>query len=397
MRILVANDGLGAAGGVQTYLDAVGPVLARRGHELALAFCNDERHDDGVSGSIQQLFPVSPATVTGIARRWAPDVCFSNNMTALAVDRELTGVAPLVKFMHGYMGTCIGGQKAHAFPAAAACSRAYGPACVALYGIRRCGSLHPRRFVDEWRWAEEQRALFARYAAIVVASRHMCGEYERSGVPAAALCVNPLFAPAGITAAAYAIPDVPHIAFLGRMTRLKGGDALVAAVARAQGRLGRAIRVTFMGDGPEKTAWHELALRMGVNAVFPGWVAGDRRWALLRDVSLVALPGVWPEPFGLVGLEAGALGIPAVAIASGGITEWLRDEVNGVAVPPRSSPETFGDALAAVLGDEARLARLRRGAESVAREMSVDAHVDRLEAIFDRVAGVRVRRAAAAH
>ena len=38
MRILIANDGFGDAGGVQTYLDAVAGGLAARGHELAVLY-----------------------------------------------------------------------------------------------------------------------------------------------------------------------------------------------------------------------------------------------------------------------------------------------------------------------------------------------------------------------
>jgi glycosyltransferase involved in cell wall biosynthesis len=95
---------------------------------------------------------------------------------------------------------------------------------------------------------------------------------------------------------------------------------------------------------------------------------------------------VWPEPFGLVGLEAGALGVPAIANDVGGIREWLRDGENGIAVRSPATPASFGDALAAVLGDQDRLAMLGRGAREVAKAMTLDAHVDRLEAIFHGIA-----------
>jgi glycosyltransferase involved in cell wall biosynthesis len=86
------------------------------------------------------------------------------------------------------------------------------------------------------------------------------------------------------------------------------------------------------------------------------------------------------------------LGIPAVAVSSGGVSEWLRDGVNGAAVDAPASPEAFGDALAELLMDTARLERLRKGARRVAQEMSLEAHVDRLERTFDSV-----RASAAAH
>ena len=89
-----------------------------------------------------------------------------------------------------------------------------------------------------------------------------------------------------------------------------------------------------------------------------------------------------PERFGLVGLEAGALGVPAVAMDVGGICQWLTDGVNGVAVAPPATDIRFGDALASLLGDPARLSALRAGAHRIAREMTLAAHVDRLEPIL---------------
>ena len=114
-----------------------------------------------------------------------------------------------------------------------------------------------------------------------------------------------------------------------------------------------------------------------------GWLNGDERWAALRQATLLALPSSWPEPFGLVGLEAAALGIPAVAFDVGGVREWLRPGVNGYlapADPPRAS--TLADALVDALSDGEALKAMGCRAVGVAREMSLDRHLDRLEEIF---------------
>jgi glycosyltransferase involved in cell wall biosynthesis len=97
---------------------------------------------------------------------------------------------------------------------------------------------------------------------------------------------------------------------------------------------------------------------------------------------VAAVPSLWPEPFGLVGLEAAAAGVATIAFNVGGISEWLRDGVNGVAVPAPPSADAFGAALAGVLSDRARLAALRAGARRLADEMTLASHLDRLEAVF---------------
>jgi glycosyltransferase involved in cell wall biosynthesis len=247
--------------------------------------------------------------------------------------------------------------------------------------------------VEQWRWAERQRSLFDQYAAIVVASEHMRSEYVRSGVDPRRARVVPLFPtelPTESTADPREPPAAPHVAFLGRMTRLKGGELLIRAVGHAAMRLGVPIRITMMGDGPQRAEWEKLARDLSVPCVFTGWLEGVDRWKRLSDVSVLALPSVWPEPFGLVGLEAGALGIPTVALASGGVGEWLHDGVNGVAVGGRPSATAFGDALAALFNDRTVLAALGAGARRVAAEMSLARHLDRLEAIFHEVVGTTV-------
>jgi len=391
MRVLFVNDGISDVGGVQVYIDTVTAELRSRGVAQAIAYCTDSGRNDLQSAShwlprFHVAGPLADDAFDAI-RRWAPDVCYVHNMSDLSVEHRLATIAPIVKFMHGYFGTCLGGQKMHGFPALEACHRAFGPACVALFLPRRCGRFSPTVLREELRWTRAQRTLFSQYAAIVVGSDHMRDEYVRNGIAASDVHVNPLFATRPVSDRP-SEPDRDRVGFLGRMTRLKGGDLLVASVRHASRRVGRPIALTMIGDGPQRAAWETQAAQLGVPATFTGWVTGAARWDLLAQCAVVALPSVWPEPFGLVGLEAGALGVPAIAADVGGVRQWLRDGWNGVLVPAPATPESFGDALAGLLADPARVRGLGEGARRVAREMNVTRHVDRLEPIL-RAAAVR--------
>jgi glycosyltransferase involved in cell wall biosynthesis len=388
MRILVANDGLSDVGGVQSYLDCVLSGLAARGHAVAIVHCSDSGRREVAAVNRQfEAFPVGAGRTSAMAsiRAWAPDLCFSHNLNDLSLERMLLDSFPVVKFMHGYFGTCVGGQKMHAFPARVACERAFGPACLALYLPRHCCRWDPTTLVTNWRWASEQHRLLASYRTVMVASQHMRAEFERNGVEADRIAVNPLFPTISPIRVVPPAPAQPTVIFLGRMTSLKGGDLLIAAVGIATRRLGRPIHLVMAGDGPRRQEWEVLAARSDVQTTFPGWIAGDARIEWLSRASVAALPSTWPEPFGLVGLEAASVGVPTIAFEIGGISEWLRPEVNGVAVPGRPSAETLGRALAALLGNAPRLAALRAGARRLVDEMPLGAHLDRLDAVFDAV------------
>ncbi len=392
MRILFANDGVGDAGGVQTYLAAVMPALAARGHEVALLHLDPVRGGEGSPAPAGAphfcVAEMGIGAALEAARAWGPDVAFSHNMRPLEVERGMIGIAPTVKMMHGYFGTCIGGQKAHLWPRPEPCGRRFGPACLALYVPRRNGRMSLPYIAEQYRWASEQNALFPRYASVVTASAHMRREYVRNGVDPHRAHAVPLFSTIPPEAGDGDPPPAGfRVLFLGRMTRLKGGDYLIRAAARASAEVGRSIPLTLAGDGPQRAEWRALAADLGVDASFPGWVSADDRARLLRSASLLAVPSVWPEPFGLVGLEAGAFGVPAVAYDVGGISEWLAEGANGWLAP--GDPPTV-EGLAALLARAAArpdgLASLRPGARAAARRMSLAAHLDRLERILTAAA-----------
>jgi glycosyltransferase involved in cell wall biosynthesis len=388
MRILVVNDGLSDVGGVQSYLDCVLPGLVARKHTVAIVHCSDSGGPEvrAVNRQFESFwFRDDRRSDLASIRAWAPDVCFSHNVNDLTLEQALLDSFPVVKFMHGYFGTCVGGQKMHAFPAPVPCERAFGPACLALYLPRHCCRWDPTTLVTYWRWASVQNRLLASYRTIVVASRHMRAEFERNGVDACRVVVNPLFPTIQPCREVFPAPSEPTVIFLGRMTSLKGGGLLIEALDVARRRLGRPIHLVMAGDGPRRHEWEALAARLQVTCSFPGWLAREARQAWLARASVAALPSTWPEPFGLVGLEAGAVGVPTVAFDVGGISEWLRDDVNGVAVPGPPSAASFGEALAGILGDTPRLAALRSGARRLADQMTLAAHLDRLESIFTGV------------
>jgi len=387
MRILLANDGFGDEGGVQRYLDAVVGGLLERGHELAILHRDPTGRADRAPAmaSLPQFSVASAGLDAAIAaaRAWAPDAAFSHNMNVLAIDQRLTGIVPVVKFMHGYFGTCVGGLKRFGLPIVEPCERKFGPACAVLYLPRRCGQLSVTALVDQYQWAGAQHALFPRYRAMVVASEHMKREYIRNGVDPNAIHTNALFPTCEVAAEPLQPAPQPTVVFMGRMTDLKGGDVLIRAAAAASRRLPAPIRLTMVGDGPQRPAWEKLAADLGMECTFAGWQAGAARFDALPRAHLLAVPSTWPEPFGLVGLEAAAHGVPAIAFDVGGISDWLRPGVNGVLVaanPPRAA--AFADALVEAFSRSTDLGAMRRAALAVAREMSLARHLDRLEQIF---------------
>jgi glycosyltransferase involved in cell wall biosynthesis len=394
MRILVAANRRGVIGGVETYLQELIPALRCRGHEVGLVFqepTTDTLAVDG-DGTAGPAWEANADTRPAILREigvWRPDVVYNHGLTDPDLEQALQDAFPTVLFAHGYFGTCVSATKCHGFPKVRACSRVLGPACLALYLPRRCGGLNPLTMFRQYALQRRRHALLKRYGAVFVASQHMLSEYANHGVYPNRLHVVPLFAP-GIAAD----PNPPverlrtdRILFVGRLINLKGGEFLVRALERAAKYLGKPLTLVVAGSGPEQEKLQNLAHRLGLAAEFHGWVDRSQCVALMRGADLLVVPSLWPEPFGLVGLEAGCVGLPAVAYDVGGIRDWLRPGESGE-LAPGDPPTVNGLAAALVraLDNPLHRTRLARGAWSVAQQFTLERHCGLLENHLDRVA-----------
>jgi len=90
------------------------------------------------------------------------------------------------------------------------------------------------------------------------------------------------------------------------------------------------------------------------------------------------------ETLGLVVLEAMSSGLPVIATPAGGVADHLRDEYNGVAVPP-NGVDAMATAIVALTLDTARRTRLSRGARQTALLLDWETELDRLDASYRSV------------
>ena len=387
MRILIVTSRRAIVGGVETYLRELLPALAERGYALALLYEHDAQLgqptiDDGIAE--MPRWRVDDAAYAE-ASAWQPDLCFVNGLDSPQAEEELLRRFPCVMFAHNYHGTCVSGAKCCAFPRAQPCERVFGAACLGWYLPRRCGGLNALTMMRQYRIERRRLDLLPRYRAILVASQHMRAEYARHGAAPERLHVVPLFPP-GVTPDrewAANSPSQGRVLLAGRLAKLKGGRYLVAALAEASRMLKRTLTLVVAGDGPERTRLERMAQRLNVPAEFHGWVDRPAMVRLMRSADLLAVPSIWPEPFGLVGLEAACVGLPAAGFAVGGITDWLQPGETGE-LAPGNPPTVAGlaDAIVRALADPERLEQLRKGAWRRAALFTQDRHVALLESVW---------------
>lgn len=120
-------------------------------------------------------------------------------------------------------------------------------------------------------------------------------------------------------------PERFRIVSLGRLVHKKGYHVLLEAFAKLEDKGGKHFVLDIGGSGPEQPALMAQIDRLGLagKVTLTGWV--DDAAGFLQDGDLFVLPSL-DEPFGIVVLEAMALGLPIVSSDSQGPAEILDDD-----------------------------------------------------------------------
>ena len=162
---------------------------------------------------------------------------------------------------------------------------------------------------------------------------------------------RPSFEPAG------------YLAFLGRISPEKRPDRAIR-IARAAGI---PLKIAAKVDKVDEDYFRNdiLPLIDGPGVEFIGEINEREKTKFLGDAAALLFPVDWPEPFGLVMIEAMACGTPVLAFRSGSVPEVIEDGVTGKLV---DSEEEAIAALPAILSYDRRVVRQRFEKDSLPQE-----------------------------
>lgn len=135
-------------------------------------------------------------------------------------------------------------------------------------------------------------------------------------------------------------PKGDYLAFLGRISPEKGPDRAIAIATQA----GIPLKIAAKVDAADKVYFREAIEPLLDNPLveFIGEIADAQKAAFLGNAKALLFPINWPEPFGLVMIEAMAAGTPVIAFPFGSVPEVIDDDVTGLVV------RTVDEAAAAV-------------------------------------------------
>lgn len=283
--------------------------------------------------------------ISDICRRWAPDVFhthgYRTSLIDSAVGRELS--IPRVSTFHGFTG----------------------------------GDLRNR--IYEWLDRRNARGM----DGIIAVSGVLAEQLVASGIaPERLHVIANAHEPRGDflnrleARAALALPrDAFVVGWIGRLTKEKGADVLIDAVARVQGD---SISASVIGDGAEQRSLATQANATGARIVFHGAMPSAARYLRAFDVFVLSSR---TEGTPMVVFEAMEAEIPIIATRVGGVPDVLRPQ--DALLVDREDSAALAAAIQSVARDsDAARARATNARARLNADYSVRPWVERYTAAY---------------
>jgi len=342
-------------GGVNTHIASLAAQLRARGHEVRILAPADGPVDAGViplggtfgipfNGAVARLAfgPRVPGRVRVALRRARPDVVhvhepFTPSTSLLA---SISARVPVVATFH-----------------ASVKSRVYRIGRIPL------------------------RPLWKKFAVRIAVSQSARETVEGIFGPGARIIPN------GVDVAHYA--DIgsaastgKEVLYFGRLEQRKGPQVLVEALP-ALLRAVPGAHVVIAGDGPlRETLEAAVPEPLRKNIIFTGHFDEQDRLALLSASTVVALPAIGGESFGITLAEAMAAGRAVVASGIPGYAAVARNGLDALLVPP-GDPDALAAGIAGLLRDPEKAAALGRAARERARAFDWPVVADQIEEAYE--------------
>jgi len=180
----------------------------------------------------------------------------------------------------------------------------------------------------------------------------------------------------------------PTVLFVGRLEPRKGLVYLVRAFLRLKPSFPR-LRLLVVGrdDGKQQEKLMSMVPpRLRTDVSFVGAVPQDDLPSYFASADVFCAPSLGGESFGIVLAEAMAVGVPVVCSDIGGYRDLVRDDQEGLLVPPRD-PEALAVALGSLLDNPARRAALGEVARQSAARYAWDVVAGQVAEVYQGTLG----------
>jgi glycosyltransferase involved in cell wall biosynthesis len=353
-----SNFHIGGNGGVETYL---GSLLENRPPNVSNYVIQSLQHLDQTQFKLLHIH--------------SPDLLL-----------QLTGECPAIFTVHNHSLYCPSGTK-YLSSQQTVCQHNFSYlGCLWGKLSAQCGTRRPGRVIGEFQHTQGVLKICRQLKVTFIANSH----YVRTqlinhgvppdrtvtlhcGISLPKTATNPL---------SLEVHKNQRILFVGRIVPDKGLEWLLKTLVHTQPQ----IHLDIAGEGWDRPRLEKLANSLGLTQriTWHGWCQTDKLNRLYQECLAVIFPSIWPEPAGLVTLEAYAHYRPVIASAVGGIPEYLQEQETGILVEANDVHKLAAaiDELATNYPKGYNMGT--RGHALLLDKFTIDAHKQNLQEIYEQ-------------
>lgn len=381
MKILFLNTIGGFWGGVEQNIIVTAKAMKKRGHTCYFACDSIEgRNVPEFSSYFDKSYLLSETPLKEICREVPVDVFYIHKFPNIQRVLPFKGRIYLVKMVHDHDLYCPRHHKYY-FHNRKICTHPAGFRCwLDLAFIEKEWIRGKTRFVYKSipKFIKEMKKNYL-MDTFIAGSSYMRSQLIMNNFPEDRIFINaPAIPP--VKSPFTPLPKEKRILYTGQLIRGKGVDLLLKALSQ----LTIPFQCDIVGTGNDEGYLQQLSeeLQLEQRVTFHGWVPNERLPAFYDRARCIAVPSRWPEPFGMVGLEAMHRARPVVAFDSGGISDWLENSKTGFLVPP-GEIENFANKIERLLVDyKLAVSMGEHGAKRAKKYFSFDTYLNNLELLL---------------
>lgn len=393
MKIAYITNSFSNNGGVGRYLLRLSKALCLAGYEVVVIH-SDENPTviEGVKTYFVARFDVyrpdsegASEKVLEILKNETPDIVHVHASENYSLEEKIRDQFNALRTMHVYE-ICPSGNKFH-YVGEKVCKHKTGPMCVPRMVYKRCTlSKNPKTIGIFYARAMDSIRNHQSYKKVIVTSKYVCEQLLLNDFKKTQVEILPCFTelPENLQEAAVA-SDEKIILFAGRIEPEKGLHKLIEALAYIPND--KVWKLCVNGDGSDLKNVKNRVAQLGLSSrvEFLGWVDEKVHDEWQRKASVVVVPSIWPEPFGLVGIEAMSYAKPVIAFNTGGIPDWLTNEKEGYLIPT-TDVKQMASKIEALIFDETLTSEIgRAGLARVKKDFLAEKHVEQIISLYKEV------------
>lgn len=380
MKILqIYNEQRSQFGGEPAVIDVTLRVLAENGHEARLVTKSSRNLENSIIKRMNAFWGgvyniCAYREMRRLLEKDRPDVVHVHNLYPLFSPSVLVACrregVPVVMTVHNFNLTCPTGQHLYKEMVCEDCVGGHEYRCV----LKNCRNniLESSAYALRKSFARRFRLFHDNVSVLIALTAFTKRRLRQAGFREDQIAVVPN--PTSIRETTVDRLAGEYVAFAGRVSAEKGVDTLLSAAAQMPD-----VPFKVAGDGPVLS---EMMAKAPRNVEFLGRLGFDALISFYRRARVLVVPSVCLEQFGMVVVDAMALGVPVIASRIGGLPYVVDDGVTGSLFEP-GNPEDLAHQVRRLWEDDQVCVRMGKAAkQKVKQQYSQDTYYHNLMSVF---------------